>query len=203
MNIIIVTGKASKSGKTTLITKIINNLTSSSKGVGVIKCSINKDFREPLVTDAPEIINAPGTDTARMAKAGSIQTILIKSTRDMIGEALAGAARILKDLDFVLVEGNSAVEYLTADLIIYLDNEELQMKPSAEEARKKADIIIDARNLFMTGEVSEISFKFNLETLGCPKALLTASVLNYNPLTIGKKLNQEKVKLKGCQLGCF
>ncbi len=203
MKTIIVTGKASKSGKTTLMTKIINTLTNTSEKIGVIKCSINNDFREPMVTDDPEIINEQGTDTNRVAKAGSSQTILIKSAREMIGDALARALQMLRDLDFVFVEGNSAVKYLPADLVIYLDKEELQMKPSAVEVRKKADIIIDARNLSNIQEVSEIPFKFNLETVGCPKALLIASILNRKPISIGKKLNQEKIKLKGCQLGCF
>lgn len=203
MKTIIVTGITSKSGKTTLLTKIIENLAAMTDKIGVIKCSIKDDYMKQVVTDDPEIIYKEGTDTARIDKAGSNQTILIKSRRDSFKDALDNAMNILKDVNYLLVEGNSAVRYLSSDLIIYLDNKDLEMKESAEEARKRADIIINTGDLSGRGEVSAIPFRFNQDKISCPRALLTAAIMDRKPILIGKKLNKEKIKLKGCQLGCF
>jgi hypothetical protein len=40
-------------------------------------------------------------------------------------------------------------------------------------------------------------------TITCSKALEIASRLDLNPAVVGKTLNEMKIKIKGCQLGCF
>jgi Mn-dependent DtxR family transcriptional regulator len=39
--------------------------------------------------------------------------------------------------------------------------------------------------------------------LSCKDALRIANELNVSPGTVGKAANNLKVKIKGCQLGCF
>jgi len=186
-----------------LITKILRDLSKITDRIGAIKCSINIDFTKQLITDQPEVVNKEGTDTARIEQAGSAHTILIKSNRNQVEDAFNEARKLLKNVTYLLIEGNSAVKYLPADLIVYLDREDLEMKKSAEEAKEKADIIINTRDLFIKKEISEIPFRFNLDIINCPKALLLATIMDRKPILIGKQLNKEKVKLKGCQLGFF
>lgn len=40
-------------------------------------------------------------------------------------------------------------------------------------------------------------------TISCKEALEIASRLGVKPAAVGKKLNELKIKIKGCQLGCF
>ncbi len=40
-------------------------------------------------------------------------------------------------------------------------------------------------------------------TISCSKALEIASRLDVKPAVVGKTLNELKIKIKGCQLGCF
>ena len=201
METVIVTGIASGAGKTTLLSRILKNLTDITNRIGVIKCSISDNFTESSVTNAQEIISTPGTDTAVLEEAGSNRTVLIKSSRKKLENALLEAKELVGDVNYLFIEGNSAAHYLPANLIIYLNNEELEIKPSAREVIKKADIIINTDNLFKVEEI--IPFKFNLDIITCSKAMLIAKLLGVKPIIIGKKFNKEKVKLTGCQLGCF
>ena len=109
----------------------------------------------------------------------------------------------MDDVNYLFIEGNSAANYIKSDLIIYLTDEKAKMKSSAEMAEEKSDIIINSQDVFSKNKVGEINFKFNLDKIRCPKALLTATLMDFKPILIAKKLNQEKVKLTGCQLGCF
>lgn len=79
----------SRSGKTTLLEKLIRELTRRGYRVAAIKHTAH-----PIEPDAP------GKDTYRFAQAGAVQVILATpGTR--LPEALAGA----RDVDLVLVEG--------------------------------------------------------------------------------------------------
>ncbi len=203
MKTVVVTGKASGSGKTTLLTGVIKNLSMLVNKIAVIKCSINDDFTESLVTDAQEVVNEEATDTSRLIEAGSDQTILIKTTHTELSAKLAEAQKMLENVSYLFIEGNSAVKHLKPHLIIYLDSKELKIKGSAKEARKRADIIIDSEELFSGKEIGELDFTFNLEKINCAKATLIASILDRKPSLVGKKLNKENIKLRGCQLGFF
>jgi hypothetical protein len=39
--------------------------------------------------------------------------------------------------------------------------------------------------------------------ISCTDALKIAEMLNVSPGKVGKALNEQKIKIKGCQLGCF
>ncbi len=39
--------------------------------------------------------------------------------------------------------------------------------------------------------------------IACKKALAIAEKNNVSPAEVGKKLNELKIKIVGCQLGCF
>lgn len=41
------------------------------------------------------------------------------------------------------------------------------------------------------------------ETLSCKKAFVLAAQFNIQPSEIGCICNQQKIKIVGCQLGCF
>ncbi|HBT51471.1 MAG TPA: hypothetical protein DEA49_05100, partial [Petrotoga sp.] len=76
MVIIVVSGKSSNVGKSTLISQIIKNLNCH---VGVIKTSLHKTNREIEVTDDSSIINEKGKDTAFFKESGAQNVILLKT----------------------------------------------------------------------------------------------------------------------------
>jgi hypothetical protein len=57
-------------------------------------------------------------------------------------------------------------------------------------------------------QILEVIFKYveikeDIKYLTCAKAFQIADELNVNASIIGRLCNQEKIKLKSCQLGCF
>ncbi len=40
-------------------------------------------------------------------------------------------------------------------------------------------------------------------TISCKEALEIAAKLDIKPAIVGKMINELKIKIKGCQLGCF
>ncbi len=49
----------------------------------------------------------------------------------------------------------------------------------------------------------EINGKVKDGKIPCQEALAIAQRLSITPAAVGKKLNEMKIKIKGCQLGCF
>jgi hypothetical protein len=51
--------------------------------------------------------------------------------------------------------------------------------------------------------VEEINTKVKDGKIPCKEALAIAERLDLTPAQVGKKLNELKIKIQGCQLGCF
>ena len=90
-----------------------------------------------------KIINQKGTDTARLKEAGAKKVAWLKSTLGGLEKGLKKAFLKLKDSEGIIIEGTSVVRYINPDLVIYLRDGSRDLKPSAKEAQRKADIIID------------------------------------------------------------
>jgi molybdopterin-guanine dinucleotide biosynthesis protein len=134
--IISVTGAHSKVGKTTLCSILLNNL----RGYGAIKFT-----KTPLytsVTDDPDIILQEGKDTAIMSRAGADKVVWIQSGGSELEDALHIAMNRMEGLKGVVVEGNSPVNFLNPDLIIFIVGDDGHIKPSARDVGEKADIIV-------------------------------------------------------------
>lgn len=134
--IISVTGAHSKVGKTTLCSILLKNM----EGFGAIKFT-----RTPLyakLVDDPETIKQKDTDTGIMSEAGAAKVVWVQSPPEKLEDPLNIALGKMTGLRGVVVEGNSPVNYMEPDLLIFIIGDDGQIKPSAAELIKKADVII-------------------------------------------------------------
>ncbi|MBI5675999.1 MAG: hypothetical protein HZC48_09285 [Nitrospirae bacterium] len=135
-SIISVTGSHSNVGKTTLCSILLNEL----KGFGAVKFTKTEMYTS--IIDDLEILNQKGKDTAVMFEAGAEKVVWIKGTRDGLKDALDIAFSKLYGLKGVVVEGNSPVDFLNPSLLIFIINPDGEIKPSAAEVCKRAEIVI-------------------------------------------------------------
>ncbi|MEN8263392.1 MAG: hypothetical protein ABFR82_08015 [Nitrospirota bacterium] len=134
--IISVTGAHSSIGKTTLCSILLNNL----KGFGAVKFT-----KTPLYTSVIEDHNTimqKDKDTAIMAESGAEKVVWIQAPYDGLEDALDLAMFKMDGMKGVVVEGNSPVEFLDPQLVIFLIGENGQIKQSASNVSKRADIIV-------------------------------------------------------------
>lgn len=135
--IVSVTGAHSGVGKTTLCSILLKNL----KGFGAIKFT-----KTPLYTsvvDDEKILSEPGKDTAIYLASGAEKVVWIQSPGgDELEDALHIALIKMAGLNGVIIEGNSPLDFLVPRIVVFISDQEGQVKPSAEKASRKADIII-------------------------------------------------------------
>lgn len=151
--IISVTGAHSRVGKTTLCSILLNEF----KGFGAIKFT-----KTPLyasLTDDINILNQKGKDTAIFLESGAERVIWIQSPYYELENILKTALGRMADLEGIVIEGNSPVDFLNPHLIIFIIGVDGEIKPSALKVSKKADIII----INSEKHVKELSF---LSTVG-------------------------------------
>jgi molybdopterin-guanine dinucleotide biosynthesis protein len=158
--IISVTGAHSGVGKTTLCSILLESL----KGFGAIKFT-----KTPLYTsvvDDEKILGEKGKDTAIYLESGAEKVLWIQSPggkelEDALHIALAG----MTEVRGVIVEGNSPLDFLDPQVVIFIIDEEVQMKSSALDAVKRADIIVmnsetQVKDLVFSAEISGKDVKF-------------------------------------------
>lgn len=204
MKIIVIAGKAKGVGKTTLASYIIRNLKCR---VGAVKTSIHDDQGDNIVTDDPDIIKAEGTDTSVFVRSGADRVIYLISDGEHLRDNLDKAKGLIGNEDYLVIEGNRVLDYLKAALTIYITRKGVEAKPSAVKAKARADIIIDADDLFpILSEKSipnEIPFVINIDHIPCYKAHLIAYALGMTISRIGKIIEEQGIKVTHCQLGLF
>ena len=92
-----------------------------------------------VVTGA-DVLLEEGKDTSRVLKAGAHRAIWVRSPGGAgLEEALSMAIGELHGCSVVVVEGNSAVELLKPDIVIFMSG--LFFKSGAESALRMADIV--------------------------------------------------------------
>ncbi len=149
MLIIGIAGAHSNIGKTTLCELLLKELTNPANqdghlyhhDWGAIKytrcniyCSISTDR---------EVLSIEDKDTGRMLKAGAREVVWVQSPPERLHEVLPLAVDSLSHLKGIVVEGNSAVEFLRPDIVVFLDSKGVDdRKPSALRLMAMADIII-------------------------------------------------------------
>jgi len=136
--IISVAGAASNVGKTTICSILLNEFKGES--FGAVK--FTKTEMHASVIDDLEILRQKDKDTAVMLEAGAEKVVWVKSPRDVLKEALDIALGKMYGLKGVIVEGNSPVDFLNTSLVIFIINPDGEIKPSAVEACRRADIVI-------------------------------------------------------------
>jgi len=164
--IISVTGAHSRVGKTTLCSILLKEL----KGFGAIKftkrpqrtkhplpnpppsrgrAGVGGGTPNSLLIDDLNILNHKGKDTSLFLEAGARRVLWIQSPSRSAARQDNGLEYLLKvaisrmrDLQGVIIEGNSPVDFITPSLIIFIIREKGEIKPSAIKISEKADIVI-------------------------------------------------------------
>ena len=146
-------GSGSGSGKTTMAEELLKALVSTggkAPAWGVIK--FTKTAVYTSVTADSDILLEEGKDTARMQGAGAAKAVWVQSPGgEELSEALSIAIRDLEScrtgghgpLKGVIVEGNSAIELLKPDIVIFMSGP--VFKSGAERALREADVIYRPR----------------------------------------------------------
>lgn len=134
--IISVTGAHSGVGKTTVCSLLLQNL----HGFGAIKFTKTPLFTS--VTDADGILLEKNKDTAMLSESGAAKVVWIQSPVKGLERALHIALTKMDGLPGVVIEGNSPVDFITPDLILFVIGKNGEIKPSASKLLAKADAII-------------------------------------------------------------
>ncbi|MBI5050089.1 MAG: hypothetical protein HZC11_04240 [Nitrospirae bacterium] len=134
--IISVTGAHGGVGKTTLCCLLLREF----KGLGAIKFTKTRLYTS--IIDDIKILKHPGKDTALLLEAGAEKVIWIQSPEDTLGSALQIALGKMSGIKCMIVEGNSPVDFLAPNLLIFIVDADGEIKPSAIKVSKKADIIV-------------------------------------------------------------
>ncbi len=201
---IVVSGKAGKVGKTSLIADILQRLHLKT---GVIKTSVTEGNEGTMVTDDPAVIKDPGTDTALFVENGAERVVYLRCDYEQLEDSLARARELVGNVEYLIIEGNSVQDFINPTLVIYLDREDVEAKESANKAAEKADVFYkyeDLSGLFQ-GEktLKDIPFKFNIEQISCFKAHLLSEIIGIKVPVLGKMLDKDEIRINHCQLGCF
>jgi molybdopterin-guanine dinucleotide biosynthesis protein len=135
--IIGVGGAHSGAGKTTYASLLLRKF----NGWGAIKYT--KTALYCSVVDDREILSTEDKDTKRMLDAGAQRVLWIQAPPSELGEVLPMAVERLSDLKGIVVEGNSAIEFLRPDIIIFIFGSDPQgIKETAKSILKNADVVV-------------------------------------------------------------
>ncbi len=139
--VITVSGCASGIGKTLLCEHIISMVP------GIVAIKITMTGAPGSVTDAEDVIRADGKDTCRLKAGGAAHVIWVQSQAECLPDMLRSAEdRVPCGSGTVLIEGNSALAFLTADFGFFVCDARLQslstLKPSRVHALSQAHSIL-------------------------------------------------------------
>lgn len=158
--IIAVGGTCSNSGKTNLAVSLLKYLKESRRREqpaktgrtygrycdnfgkwGAIKYT--RTVLYASIVDDKAVLSQNDKDTGRFIDAGAEDVVWVKAPYKDLEEILPIALNRLYDLDGIIVEGNSVIEFLKPDIVIFIfgNNKEL-WKTGIEKHAGKADIII-------------------------------------------------------------
>jgi molybdopterin-guanine dinucleotide biosynthesis protein len=151
--IVAVSGFSSNVGKTTLVCELLHRLAGweaikltrghyRSCGRDPAGCCVSDLLRsEPVIRSGREGNYQPGKDTGRFWEAGAsnVHWVIVKD--DQVAQGITEAVTRVK-AGGVIVEGNSFLEYLDADLTIMCARSEGgKMKSSARRALDRTDFL--------------------------------------------------------------
>jgi molybdopterin-guanine dinucleotide biosynthesis protein len=135
-HIIGIGGSGSGAGKTTIASRILE----SFRGWGAIKYTKTSFYTS--VTDDPAILMEEGKDTRRFLDSGAVKVIWVQSPFSELDETLPLAVGTLSSLEGIVAEGNSLIEILKPDIVIFASGIDGRIKPGAERILQMSDVII-------------------------------------------------------------
>jgi molybdopterin-guanine dinucleotide biosynthesis protein len=134
--IIGIAGAHSGAGKTTVACEILKRF----KGWGAIKYT--KTSLYSSITGDPQILLEEGKDTRKMTDAGAEQVLWVQAPSDEIEKVIPQAVDMLSHLAGVIIEGNTAVNSLKCDIVLFVSGSPELFKNNAERFLYAADIIL-------------------------------------------------------------
>jgi molybdopterin-guanine dinucleotide biosynthesis protein len=138
----------SGSGKTTLAAKILQNVALCPSPCARRLCLKWGAIKYTRTVSPPELISdrtilmEEGKDTCKMLTAGAADVVWVRSGMSGLMDALSEAVTRLSHLDVLIVEGNSAIEFLNPDIVLFIFGKGREYwKPGIEKLAARADII--------------------------------------------------------------
>jgi LAO/AO transport system kinase len=128
-------GAHSKVGKTTIACQILRRL----NGWGAIKYTKTSFYSS--IVDNPETLQQENKDTSRLMNAGAQDVLWVQSPSEDIQEVLQIAIDRLSHVRGIIVEGNSAIESLKPEIVIFVSGNG-EIKRGAEKILSMANIVI-------------------------------------------------------------
>lgn len=93
--------------------------------------------------DDRDVLSEKDKDTGRFIKAGAEGVVWVKAPSESLAEVLPLALERLSGLEGLVIEGNSAIEFLKPDIVIFIfGNDKRNWKTGIENLAGMADIII-------------------------------------------------------------
>lgn len=128
-------GAHSKVGKTAVSCKILRRL----RGWGAIKYT--KTALYSSIIDNLDILRQKKKDTSRLLEAGAQDVLWVQSPPEGLKEVLEIAVDRLSHLKGIILEGNTAIEALRPDVVIFVYGND-GLKRGADKILRMADAVI-------------------------------------------------------------
>jgi molybdopterin-guanine dinucleotide biosynthesis protein len=136
-------GAHSGSGKTEFASLILQHF----RGWGAIKYTRSALYSS--VTDDPGIISMKGKDTQRLLDSGACKVLWVKSPAYALRDVLPVSVDMLSDLEGIVVEGNSAIEFIRPDVILFIFGSDIaRTKESARRVLRMAHMVVSGEGQF-------------------------------------------------------
>jgi molybdopterin-guanine dinucleotide biosynthesis protein len=129
-------GGHSGAGKTGIVCKLLTKL----PGWGAIKYT--KTSLYGSITDDITVLSETGKDTKRFLDSGAAKVVWVRSPFHELPQIFPMAVEMLSHLEGIVVEGNSAIDVLNPDIVIFVSGPEGKMKDGAENILRRADVVI-------------------------------------------------------------
>lgn len=137
---ILIAGDGSGVGKSHLAAELLKHL----PGWSAVKLSVNRhENNQCLVTADLKDICIPGKDTMLFYASGARPVIWIKTDKAQVESGVDKARSLLTGVYGIIWEGNSLLDFISWDYIIYVTDGRVIDKDSAQKARAKADYIVN------------------------------------------------------------
>lgn len=170
-------GGHSGAGKTLVACRILERL----KGWGAIKYTNTPLYSS--ITDDIKVLSEEGKDTKRFLDSGAEKVLWVQAASSESEKTLQMAADMLSHLQGIVVEGNSAIEVLKPDIVIFVSGDPAKFKKSADRILQIADILLfDSR---LPASVPEQTVVFSRNDIDL--------CVNFVQGIIEKKCNQPKL----------
>ena len=138
----------SGSGKTTLASRILKYFSPTPNPQSLIPLTWGA-IKNTKTASAPELITdkrilmKKGKDTWRMLTSGASAVVWVRSDRQGLATVLPDAMKRLSHLDVIIVEGNSAIEFLNPDIVIFIFGKgKKDWKPDMLRIAVRADFVL-------------------------------------------------------------